>query len=206
MRSGYDIPEKHKSRLYPAVLELFSKRDFHQVDMRTISKNSGVSIATIYQYFPSKEALLFSILSEYLEELVDLIARHLQGLDSSKEIFRKVFWLTMDFYDNRPGVAVTMFITVPTRTWMQEDAYKIGNELMDEIIGAALERGDIDPRIDSRRFKDIFYMISYRIIMSWYYFGMKWKLVDAVEKDFEIFWKLLAPESPEDDTRKQLDI
>jgi AcrR family transcriptional regulator len=198
MRNGYNIPEKHKSRLYPAVLEIFSERDFHQVDMRTISKNSGVSIATIYQYFPSKEALLFSILSEHLEELVDLIALHVRGLDSTKEIFRKVMWVTMDFYDTRPGVAVTMFITVPTRTWMQQEAYKIGNKLMDDVIATAHVRGDIDSRIDARRFKDIFYMISYRLIMSWYYFGMKWTLVEAVEKDFEIFWKLLAPESLEE--------
>lgn len=195
MRNGFTIPEKHKSRLYSAVLETLSERDFHQVDMRTISKNSGVSIATIYQYFPSKESLLFSILTEYLEDLVNLIALHLKGLNSSKEIFRKVLWVTMDFYDTHPGVAITMFITLPTRTWMQQKAYRIGNKLMDQVIAAAHERGDIDPRIDSRRFKDIFYMISYRLIMSWYYFGMKWTLVEAVEKDFEIFWKMLAPVS-----------
>ena len=192
MRNGNEIPEKHKKRLYPAVLEIFSALDFHQVDMRTISKNSGVSIATIYQYFPSKESLLFSILTEYLEELVDLIALHIQGLKSSKEIFRKVLWVTMDFYDRHPGVAITMFITVPTRTWMQQEAYRIGNKLIDQIIEAAHERRDIDPRIDDRRFKDIYYMICYRLILSWYYFGMKWTLVDAVEKDFEILWKLLS--------------
>jgi len=193
MRNGNEIPEKHKKRLYPAVLEIFSQRDFHQVDMRTISRNSGVSIATIYQYFPSKEDLLFSILAERLEELVGLIALHMQGLKSSKEIFRKVFWTTMDYYDRHAGVAVTMFITVPTRMWMQQDAYRIGAELMDRIIGEAIERGDIDPRIDARRFRDMYYMICHRLILSWYYFGMKWKLVDAVEEDFEILWKLLAP-------------
>ncbi len=195
MRNGQNIPEKHKHRLYPAVLEVFSERDFHQVDMRTISKKSGVSISTIYQYYSSKESLLFSILSEHLDELVDLIALHLQGLDSSKEIFRKVLWVTMDFYDNRPGVAITMFITVPTRTWMQQEAYRIGNKMMDRVIKEAHDRGDIDPRIDPRLFKDIFYMISYRLIMSWYYFGMKWKLVDALERDFEIFWKMMDRES-----------
>lgn len=194
MRNGQNIPEKHKHKLYPAVLEVFSERDFHQVDMRTISKKSGVSISTIYQYYSSKETLLFSILSEHLDELVDLIALHLQGLDSSKEIFRKVLWVTMDFYDNRPGVAITIFITVPTRTWMQQEAYRIGNKMMDRVIKEAHDRGDIDSRIDPRLFKDIFYMISYRLIMSWYYFGMKWKLVDALERDFEIFWKMMARE------------
>ncbi|HPQ28958.1 MAG TPA: hypothetical protein PLQ82_10810 [Desulfobacteraceae bacterium] len=30
------LPEKLKNRLYPAVLELFSDNDFHQVNMREI--------------------------------------------------------------------------------------------------------------------------------------------------------------------------
>jgi len=194
MRNGNVIPEKHKKRLYPAVLEIFSDRDFHQVDMRSISRNSGVSIATIYQYFPSKEALLFTILTEYLEELVGIVELHIRGLKSSKEIFRKLMWATMDFYDRNPGVAITMFITVPTRTWMQEEAYRIGNKSLGRLLKEARECGDIDPRIDERRMKDIFYMISHRLIHSWYYFGMKWKLVEAMENDFEIFWKLLAPD------------
>jgi len=38
-----EIPEKLKQRLYPAVLELFSDYDFHQVNIREISKRTGVS-------------------------------------------------------------------------------------------------------------------------------------------------------------------
>lgn len=194
MRNGYNIPEKHKSRLYPAVLEIFSERDFHQVDMRTISRNSGVSIATIYQYFPSKEALLFAIMTEYLEKLIALIDLHVQGLKSSKEIFRKLLWVTMDFYDKHPGLAITIIITVPTRTWMQQAAYRIGNKRLTQLFEAMQEQGDIDSRIDARRFKDIYYMYCHRIIHTWYFFGMKWKLVEALDEDFELLWKLLANE------------
>ncbi len=194
LRIGNEIPEKHKKRLYPAVLEIFSDQDFHQVDMRTISANSGVSIATIYKYFPSKEALLFAILTEYLEKLIALMDLHIQGLKSSKEIFRKLLWVTMDFYDRNPGVAITIIITVPTRTWMQQAAFRIGNKHLDRAFETIQERGDIDSRIDARRFKDIYYMSCHRLIQTWYYFGMKWKLVEALDKDFELFWKLLAKE------------
>ena len=194
MRNGYNLPEKHKSRLYPAVLEIFSERDFHQVDMRTISKKSGVSIATIYQYFPSKEALLFGIMTEYLEKLIALRELHVQGLKSSKEIFRKLLWVTMDFYDNNPGVAITIIITVPTRTWMQQAAYRVGNKRLTRLFEAMQEQGDIDSRIDARRFKDIYYMYCHRLIHTWYFFGMKWKLVEALDEDFELLWKLLANE------------
>lgn len=194
MRRRKEIPEKHKKRLYNAVLEIFSVQDFHQVDMRTVSEKSGVSIATIYNYFQSKEMLLFAILTEYLHKLVALVDLHIQGLKSSKEIFRKLLWVTMDFYDCHPGVAITIFITVPTRTWMQQDAYRIGNKQLDQVFEVMQKQGDIDSTIDARRFKDIYYMYCHRIIQTWFFYGMKWKLIDALDEDFELIWKLLAKE------------
>jgi AcrR family transcriptional regulator len=101
------LPEKLRSRLYPVVLDLFSRKDFHQVNMREICKRSGLSLSTVYKYFPSKEALLFTILDRKISEIGVLMKTHLEGLESTKEIFRKVFWVTMDYYDKNPGVAIT---------------------------------------------------------------------------------------------------
>lgn len=49
-----------KKRLEETVLDVFSKGDFHQADMRTIARKAGVSFETIYKYYGSKEKLLFS--------------------------------------------------------------------------------------------------------------------------------------------------
>jgi len=189
------VPLKLKDRLYPAVLKLFSRKDAYQVSMNSISKNSGVSLGTIYKYFASKEDLLFTIIEENLEELGRLIRIHLQGLESAKEILRKLLWVTMDFYDKNPNVAITAFITLPLRTWMQQDEFrdrKIKAIFLD-IINKGIRNGELDTQIDIRRIQDIYYMICYRMIHTWYYFGMRWKLVDALKKDFDLFWKLFEP-------------
>ena len=193
MKKHVSIPDKHKQRLYPAVLELLTANDFYKVHVRTISKTSGVSIGTIYKYFESKEDLLFSILEEKVLEIDQLIMIHIQGIKSFKEIFRKMLWATMDYYDRNPGVAVTAFITVPIRTWMKEVSYRMPPTTFDEALKGALESGQVDPEIDRHRFQDIYYMICYRCIHTWYYFGRKWKLVDAIERDYEVYWKMLAP-------------
>jgi len=191
------IPDKLKNRLYPVVLEIFSYNDFHQVKIRVISEKSGVSVGTIYKYFSSKENLLFYVLEEKIKNIYELIRIHIQGLESTKEIFRKILWVTMDYYDKNPGVAITAFITVPTRTWMQQESFR-GLPLIRifiEFLDKARKRGDIDPLIDIRLFQDIYYMICYRITHKWYYFGMKWKLVDPIRNDFHLFWKLIAKPS-----------
>jgi TetR/AcrR family transcriptional regulator, repressor of fatR-cypB operon len=193
MRNGQHISPKLKQRLYPVVLELFSQKDFHQVNMRAISKVSGVSISTIYRYFPSKEELLFAILDRNLKKLGEILELHFAGMKSFEEIVRKLFWVTMDFYDQRPALAITAFITVPTRTWMQQNAFKVPKDTFIKILALARETGQVDPKVDVRRFQDFYYMVCYRMIHSWYYFGCKWQLADAVQEDYDLYWKMLAP-------------
>jgi AcrR family transcriptional regulator len=57
------ISEKLKEHLYPVFLRQFSMKYFHAVNIRDISKESGISTGTIYQYFSSNEDLLFPLLT-----------------------------------------------------------------------------------------------------------------------------------------------
>lgn len=193
----YDIPLKIRDRLYPAVLDLFSRNDFHRVNLREISRQSGVSTGTIYKYFSSKEDILFTILDGKISEIGSLVQEHVAGIENTKEIFRKVFQVTMDFYDRNPGVAITAFITVPMRTWMQENSYRRDREqkLMVRTLAKARKRGDFDTSIDDRHISDLYYMFCYRHIHSWYYHGMRWGLAESVPDFFELFWKVMAPVS-----------
>lgn len=191
------LSDKNKQRLYPVVLDLFSKKDFHQVNIREIYKLSGLSPSTIYRYFTSKEDLLFTILDEKIIEIRELIKDHIRGLDSTKEIFRKVFWVTLDYYDNNPGVAITAFITVPMRAWMREDTYTTPEilDILNIILEHGRKNGEIDPSITPQMARDLYYMFSHRQIYVWYYHQMKWKLVDTIPRFFDQFWKIMSPKN-----------
>ena len=156
-----EISDRLKERLYPVVLELFSKNDFYRVNLREISRESGLSTSTIYRYFSSKEELLFTILNEKLSEIRELVRVHIQGLENTREILRKILWVTMDFYDRNPGVAITSFITVPMRTWMREESFirKEERRVLADIVKAARRRADIDLSLEVREIFDIYYMI-----------------------------------------------
>jgi AcrR family transcriptional regulator len=194
-RAAAEIPRRLRERLYPVVLDLFSKNDFYRVNLREISRESGLSTSTIYRYFSSKEELLFTILNEKLSEIRELVRVHIQGLESTKEIVRKILWVTMDFYDRNPGVAITSFITVPMRTWMREESFIREDErrVLVDIVTSARRRGDIDLSLEVREIFDVYYMICYRAIYTWYYHGMRWKLVDTIPGFFDRIWRMLAP-------------
>jgi AcrR family transcriptional regulator len=189
------LPDKLRDRLYPAVLDLFSRNDFHQVNMREICKISGLSLSTVYKYFPSKEALLFTILDQKISEIGELMKMHLEGLENTKELFRKVFWVTMDYYDKNPGVAITAFITVPMRTWMREASYRRNDahDIMTRITRHGHDRREIEMHIKPGQIMDLYFMFCHRQIQLWYYHGMKWSLVSTIPGFFNLFWKSVSP-------------
>jgi len=188
------LPEKLKQRLYPVVMDLFSQNDFHQVNIRTIYKQTGISPSTIYKYFHSKEDLLFTILDEKISEVGKLVELHIQGLESTREILRKIFWVTFDFYDKNPGIAISAFITVPMRSWMKEPSYvrKDTTNYMATFLAHGKARDEVDPDLTVEYLVDLYYMNCHRQIQLWYYHGQKWPLVEGFPRFFDFLWKTVT--------------
>ncbi len=189
------LSEKLQARLYPVVLEMFSNHDFHQVNIRAISRVSGVSSGTIYKYFDSKEDLIFSILNQEINQIAVIIKLHISGMRDIKEILRKVFWSTMDFYDQNPGVAITAFITVPMRNWMKEGRMTLVDEaeVLLKPITIARSTGQLSPEISDKQLLDLYYMHCYRHIHQWYFHGMQKKLAETIDDFFDVFWRTVKP-------------
>jgi TetR/AcrR family fatty acid metabolism transcriptional regulator len=64
-----------------AAEHVFAEKGFHEATLSDIAKKANVSETTIYEYFLSREDLLFSILQEETLE-------HLKKAKSSCNIFR----------------------------------------------------------------------------------------------------------------------
>jgi len=193
------IPEKIKERLFPVVCDSFARDDFHHVNIRKISHDSGVSTGTIYKYFPSKEDLILDIMEEKIGEIHRLAALHLQGLESTREKFRKAFWVLLDYYDRNPGFAVSFWVTVPQKMRIQRDSYALHDTfaMLSVIADEGKERKIIDPALKNSEIMGIFFMHCYREVSVWYFRGMKWSLTDTIDHFFPIFWKTVSlPERP----------
>jgi AcrR family transcriptional regulator len=191
------ITQKLKERLYPVVLRQFASKDFHAVNIRDISKESGISTGTIYKYFSSKEDLLFSIIDEKLRDLASLLRMHLEGTEDIREMFRKMFWVTMNFFDKNPDLAVTAFVTVPWKSFMASKSYKRESEMdiLNNLVEIAKKQGAVISEIENHYFADLYMMITQRHIQNWYFNGMKWKLADTINQFFDFFWKIVTPSS-----------
>jgi AcrR family transcriptional regulator len=64
-------PDKIKESIKRAAQDLFRKFGYHKTSVNEIAKRAKIAKATIYKYFDSKEAVLQSLLMDYIRVSVD---------------------------------------------------------------------------------------------------------------------------------------
>ena len=116
--------QRHPGADRKAVLDLFSRRDFHEVGLIDVARAANVSLQTIYKYFGSKEVLIYTMLDVMLGRLAERMIDHLQGLDDVRERLRKTCWVTLDYMDKHPALMLLMFTAVPVSRHRNIDIYE----------------------------------------------------------------------------------
>jgi AcrR family transcriptional regulator len=56
-----------------ATIQVLLTDGFSRLTTTRVAKRAGVSVGTMYQYFPHKEALLFAVIQHYLDEVADAV-------------------------------------------------------------------------------------------------------------------------------------
>src|SRR3954465_14058296 len=67
------MPEQRPRQILEAALEVFGEQGFEHARLEDVAERASVSKGTIYNYFPSKEALFEEMVRQTLGDLFDLI-------------------------------------------------------------------------------------------------------------------------------------
>jgi TetR/AcrR family transcriptional regulator, repressor of fatR-cypB operon len=80
-------PDKIKESIKRAAQDLFRKFGYHKTSVNEIAKRAKIAKATIYKYFDSKEAVLQSLLMDYIRVSVDdLIHSNIPETDEEEHL------------------------------------------------------------------------------------------------------------------------
>lgn len=152
------LREEKKLRTREAIastaLELFLEHGFEGVTVSVLAKAVGVSQATIFNYFPAKEDLVYERLSDFSPRLISAVAERPDG-ESAVSAFER-FLLGERANLGIPAerermVAITRLITSsPTLVARELDSY----EHAVLPLAAAISRGNTgaDDRLAARAF------------------------------------------------------
>ena len=183
-------PEVQK-RLEASVMDTFSNSDFHKATMRDVAKKAGISFATIYNHFGSKEKLLFYFVDIFMGKLTDRIIDHLEGMENLKEKLRKVFWLQMDYYERHPDLGWILFMTVPMKTWIADESFwqRKMMDLFMEVLRQGQDEGVLNPHVHARILLDYVMGFVQRSFFMWVARGQAGSLTADSGVLFEMLWQ-----------------
>jgi AcrR family transcriptional regulator len=92
---------------YPQILtsaaQVFARRGFHLASTREIARAAGLSLAGLYHYVGGKEELLFLVLDQALDTLLDGLDRAVAAADTSEGKLLALVRTHLDFAFHHPG-------------------------------------------------------------------------------------------------------
>ncbi|MFK0165587.1 TetR/AcrR family transcriptional regulator [Rhizobium sp. NPDC090279] len=65
--------------IFEATIQVLSSDGLLRLNTTRIARRAGVSVGTLYQYFPNKQALLFAVMDQHLAMLADTIEKTCDG-------------------------------------------------------------------------------------------------------------------------------
>src|SRR6516162_7753533 len=85
MRITNDAKQATRRRILEAARRLFARDGFDSTATRDLAREAGIAAGTLFNYFPTKEAVALSLAAEALVEARETYERKRRGEESPEE-------------------------------------------------------------------------------------------------------------------------
>jgi TetR/AcrR family fatty acid metabolism transcriptional regulator len=145
--------EARKEQILKAAERVFAQKGFAEATISDVAREAGLSDATIYEYFTSKEELLFSIPGETTRRGKEILDFHLNYVRGAGNKIRSIVYHYLWFYQNNPDYAsIAMLVLKQNRKFLETEAYQVVREgsrvilrVVEEGIATGEFRSDAQP-------------------------------------------------------------
>jgi TetR/AcrR family transcriptional regulator, fatty acid metabolism regulator protein len=103
-------PKTRKDRIMDAALRIFAEKGFQNSTITEISKEAGVSEATIYEYFGTKEDLLFAIPEKISNETFEKSSKVIPYIKGVEGRIRAILLFYVQLYQSNPHYSALVLL------------------------------------------------------------------------------------------------
>ncbi len=133
-----DIKEARKDNVIESALQVFAEKGYADATMTDIAKKAGVSTPVLYEYFKTKEDLLFAIPEKFTGEpaqMFDFMLPYLRGPEAK---IRGIVQGYLTLYESNPLYTSLVMLELKTnRRFLKTNAYslikKVAHILLESI-------------------------------------------------------------------------
>jgi len=144
--------QRRGAQILEAARQVFADRGYHEATVSDVARSAGVSEKTVYDYFQSKEELLFAIPRGPTLEVVESLERHLPYVRGAGNRIRSIIYHFLSFYVEHGEYAKVILLTlrgnssyVKTETFEElRRVYRVIDAVVDEGIASGEFAADTD--------------------------------------------------------------
>ncbi len=151
-RGGYD---ERLNRILEAATVVIARQGYRKASMRAISGATGVSLAGLYHYFASKEAMLFLIQFRTFTSLLSNLREKLHGVTDPVEQLRVMVRAHVSYFAANMAALKVCSHELDSLTGdaydetlrIRREYYQLTRSLVDRVLGDAGENGALDRHV-----------------------------------------------------------
>jgi len=169
------LKETRRDQILKSAEKVFSDKGFLNSTISDVAKETGVSDTTIYEYFSSKEELLFSIPREGIELSKEVLDAHLNYISGASNKIRAMIYHLCKFYQENPYFASICLMTLKTnKKFMETDIYKDLIEyykIIVNVIQEGIQNGELKSDTNPHFVRSIIIGSIEFVVIRWLMYG-----------------------------------
>jgi TetR/AcrR family transcriptional regulator, fatty acid metabolism regulator protein len=136
-----------KEHIMNSAEKVFAQKGYQEATISDVAREASLSDTTIYEYFSTKEELLFSIPIATTRKFKELIEFNLKSVRDAGSRIRAFIYFTISFYMSHPHYASMYLLNLKhNRKFSETEACGIIGSIFDllvDVIEEGIESGDI---------------------------------------------------------------
>ena len=126
-----------------ATAELLEEKGLEAINTNAIARAAGINVATLYQYFPNKQAVLLALFTRFSTQRIETASRSFAGISRDADWRAKVGATVEGLFELRrrlPGTAAlmqAMRVYPELRAYHRDRRAQVAQPLAEEIAAAS---------------------------------------------------------------------
>jgi len=175
-------------RIRQAALSLFARHGYAAVSMRQIAAEVGVQAGALYNYTPDKQSLLYRLMRDHMEELLEAYSA-LDPCDGPVESLRQFVGFHIRFHMKRPDEVFIAYMELRNLTPENFAEIEALRRAYENALEAILEQGQQAGvfSVADTKIATLAVIAMLNGVMTWYRSGGRLSL-EQVE---QIYWDMV---------------
>ncbi len=192
--------EARRTKILEAAQSEFAEKGFHDATIAEIARAAGVSEGSIYEYFSSKEGVLFAIPLEVTRNNSEQADLHVDLIRGAANQLRATVYMYLSLYEDNPDyAAVVLLILKHNQKFRETEAFHLirnGFRKITRIIETGIKDGEF--RTDSNPYviRSVLMGAVDHVTTNWLLSGRKGSIVSLIDPILDVVMEGILVKDP----------